>query len=227
MSSVLGKMNENRCEPLVVSDLALAMQLEAPAELEAVLVGQAPATFELLDRFCSRFAVNKEWLTTGRRSPFRSEVEFRSLPEKYLSLIEEADCDTVYAVRSKSDIGEAFLVIESDPLKFWQLPDIWHVSSHVGGGGSRDLLSLWSLFKNWSNGSASYMVLGRYIEPDLAESIWNGETHPGAVADLPLSHWWDDLTDLDYTWTSRKGLRDAYGKEFLAAQEIIRQMLAR
>ncbi len=227
MSSVLKMMNKNRDEALAVSDLALAMELNAPADLEAVLVDQTPATFELLDRFCSRFAVNKEWLTTGRSSPFCSEVEYRSLPEKYLTLIDEAECDTVYAVRSKSNVGEAFLIIESDPFKFWRLPDVWHVSNHVGGGGSRDLVSLCSLFKSWSLNGASYMVLGRYIEPKLAESIWNGQTYPGVVADMALSHWWDDLTDLDYKWTSRKDSTEAYGKEFVAAQDIIRQMLAR
>lgn len=227
MSSVLNKMNKNRSETLAVSDLALAMELTAPADLEAVLVGQAPATFELLDRFCSRFAVNKEWLTTGRSAPFHSEVEHRSFPEKYLSLIDEADCETVYAVRSKSNVGEAFLIIENDPLKFWRLPDVWHVSSQVGGSGARDLVSLCSLFKNWLTGSGSYMVLGRYIEPALAESIWNGQTYPGVIADMPLSHWWDDLTDLNHKWTSRKASLKAYGKEFVAAQDIIRQMLAR
>ena len=227
MSSVLDKMNKNRFEPLAVSDLALAMGLSAPADLEAVLVGQVPATFELLDCFCSRFAVNKEWLTTGRSSPFYPEVEHCSFPEEYLSLIDEANCDTVYAVRSKSNVGESFLVIENDPLKFWRLPDVWHVSNHVGGSGAQDLVSLCALFKKWAHSSKPYMVLGRYIEPALAESIWNGETYPGAIADMPLSHWWDDLTDLDHKWTSREGSLKAYGKEFVAAQDIIRQMLAR
>lgn len=227
MSSVLKKMNENRFEPLTVSDLALAMGFDAPADLESILIGQVPATFELLDQFCSRFAVNKEWLTTERSSPFYPEVEHRSFPEEYLSLIDGADCDTVYAVRSKSNVGESFLVIESDPLKFWRLPDVWHVSNHVGGSGARDLVSLCALFKNWAHSSKPYMVLGRYIEPALAESIWNGETYPGAIADMPLSHWWDDLTDLDHQWTSRKGSLKAYGEEFVAAQDIIRQMLVR
>jgi hypothetical protein len=227
MSSVLKKINKNRFEPLAVSDLALAMGFNAPADLEAVLVGQALATFELLDRFCYRFAVNKEWLTTGRSAPFYPELEHRSLPQQYLSLIEEADCDTVYAVRSRSNVGESFLIIKSDPLNFWLLPDVWHVSDHVGGSGAADLVSLCALFKNWAHSSKPYRVLGRYIEPALAESIWNGQTYPGAIADMPLSHWWDDLTDLDHKWTSRKGSLKAYGEQFVAAQDIIRQMLAR
>lgn len=227
MSSVLNKMNKNRCEPLAVSDLALAMGFSAPADLEAVLVGQAPATFELLDRFCSCFAVNKEWLTTGRSSPFYPEVEHRALPQHYLSLIEEADCDTVYAVRSKSNVGESFLIIEIAPLKFWLLPDVWHVSDHVGGSGAADLVSLCALFKDWAHSKKPYMVLGRYIDAALAESIWNGQTYPGAISNMPLSHWWDDLTDLDHKWSSRKNSLKAYGEGFVAAQDIIRQMHAR
>lgn len=224
MSSVLQEMNTNRLEPLAVSDLALAMGFSSPADLEAVLIGQATSTFELLDRFCTCFAVNKEWLRTGRNSPFYPEIEHCFCPEQYLSLIEKAGCETVYAVRSKSDVGETFLVIESNPLKFWLIPDVWHVSDHVGGGGASDLVSLYRLFKNWMLGSKPYMVLGRYIEPALAESIWNGLTYPGVVAHMPLSHWWDDLTDLDHKWTSRKESINAYGKQFVAAQDIIRQM---
>ncbi|ARV17037.1 hypothetical protein AEP_00071 [Curvibacter sp. AEP1-3] len=226
MSSVLEKMNSNRVEPLAVSDLALAMGFSSPAEFEAVLVGQAPATFDLIDEFCTCFAVNKEWLKTGRRSPFFPEIEHRSNPEQCLELIDAAECETVYAVRSKSVVGETFLVIESNALKFWLIPDVWHVSDHVGGKGASDLASLYKLFKYWANGNSPYTVLGRYIEPKLAESIWNGLTYPGVIADMPLSHWWDDLTDLDHNWTSRKGALKAYGKQFVSAQDIIRRLIA-
>lgn len=227
MSSVLKSMNTSRFEPLTVSDLALAMGFGSPGDLEAVLIGQAPASFALLDEFCSRFAVNKEWLRTGRSSPFYPETEHRSCPEHYRSLIDEACCETVYAVRSKSEVGEAFLVIESDPLKCWLIPDVWHISDYVGGAGAKDLVSLYRLFENWSNSNKPYMVLGRYIESSLAESIWNGNTYPGVVCNMPLSHWWDDLTDLDHKWTSRKGSAKVYGKQFVAAQDIIRHMLAK
>lgn len=224
LRNVLEKMNEGRLELLEVSDLALALGLSAPAELEVVMEGNTPATFDLLDRFCTRFAVNKEWLTTGRSTPFYSQIEHRSLPEEYLGWIDEAGCETVYAVRSKSHVGESFLVVESEQHRFQLLPDVWHVSEHVGGGGSRDLASLCSLFEVWSRGSRPYMVLGRLIDVALAEAIWNGQKFPGIVADLPLSHWWDDLTDLEHRWTSRNGSMKAYGKAFVAAQDIIRHV---
>lgn len=40
------------------------------------------------------------------------------------------------------------------------------------------------------------------------------------------SHWWDDLTDLEHKWTSRESGGKAYGKQFVAAQGIIRKGLA-
>jgi hypothetical protein len=102
----------------------------------------------------------------------------------------------VYVVRSKSDVGESFIVVQADDVKVWLLPDVWHVSDHVGGGGSRDLLSLCDLFRRWATVSKSYSVLGRLIDPRLARSIHDGAAYPGVVEYLPLSHWWDDLTDL-------------------------------
>jgi hypothetical protein len=69
MNQVLGLMNAERDEPLTVVDLARAMDLSTPAELEAVVEGHTPPTFAILDQFSARFAINKEWLATGRGPP--------------------------------------------------------------------------------------------------------------------------------------------------------------
>lgn len=225
MRQALDLMNAHRYEPMTVVDLARAMEFRVPAELEAIVEGHAPPSFALLDHFCARFAVDKEWLAAGRGEPFRSPIEHRSLPENYLTEIEEAAPTCVYLVRSKSDVGESFIVVQADELRAWCLPDVWHVSDHVGGSGSRDLLSLYDLFRRWSKGSRNYSVLGRYVEQHLAESIYNGHAYPGIVENLPLSHWWDDLTDIEYRWTSRDGSKKAYGRGFTAAQDIIRAMV--
>ena len=185
------------------------------------------ATFAMLDQFSARFAVSKEWLASGRGEPFLPPVEHQRFPEEYLGMIDEEKPETVYAVRSKSSVGEAFIVVKSDPMKVWCLPDVWHVSNHVGGTGARDLASLYTLFKHWSKAVKPYTVIGRYVEPALAKSIIDGVAYPGIVSGLPLNHWWDDLTDIEHKWTTRKGSSKAYGKEFVAAQDIIREMFAR
>jgi hypothetical protein len=227
MRRVIELMNTDRFEPVAVADLARAMDLSSPADLEAVLEGHQPATFALLDQFCDSFAVNKEWLTTGRASPFSSVVEHHPLPENYLDSIEKFHPEAVYAVRSKSKTGEAFLIVESSPLKYLLLPDMWHVSDQVGGGGARQLLSLFKLFKHWSKAQKPYVVLGREASPEVAASIYNGEVHPGIVEKLPLSHWWDDLTDLGHEWTTREDAAESYGNEFVLAQDIVRDRLSR
>jgi len=226
LQTVLARMNDaRRDEPLAVGDLAMALRLGSPAELDAVMSGQHAPSFELIDRFCDRFAVDKDWVVSGRGSPFKPPIEHEVLPELYAPRIEEAAPEIVYAVRSRSDIGEAFFVIYCDEFKAWRVPDVWHVSDHVGGGGSRDLLSLYRLFKSWIGGSKQFMVLGRLVEPKLAEAVINNEVHPCAVASGPVSHWWDDLTDLDHRWTTRQGLQKAYGKGFVLAQDIIKNQL--
>lgn len=96
MKQVLNLMNADRYELLTVVDLARAMDLPTPADLEAAVEGHAPPTFAMLDQSCARFAIDKEWLATGRGQPFKSSVEHQPFPEA------------------------------------WRLPDVWHVSDHVG-----------------------------------------------------------------------------------------------
>jgi hypothetical protein len=41
---------------------------------------------------------------------------------------------------------------------------------------------------------------------------------------IGADNWWDDLTDLEHRWTTRQGSQKAYGKGFVAAQDIIRRL---
>ncbi len=226
MQKALTLMNARRYEPLTVVDLARAMGFKAPAELDGIVEGHVAPTFAMLDQFCARFAVDKEWLASGRGQPFRSPIERLFLPEQYLTGINDVNPQCVYLVRSTSAVGETFIVVQVDEFKAWCLPDVWHVSGHVGGGGSRDLLSLYDLFRRWRSGTREYSLLGRLVEPSVAEALYNGEAFPGSVEDLPLSHWWDDLTDLEHKWTTPAGLKKSYGKSFVAAQNIVRAMVS-
>ncbi|HEY1128093.1 MAG TPA: ATP-binding protein [Roseateles sp.] len=218
-------LNQDRHEPLTVVDLARAMDLSSPAELDAVFEGRQAPTFAVLDQLCARFALDKEWLSTGRNQPFASPADHRARVAELDRLLERQTPEYVYLVRSKSDVGEAFLIAQADPLKFWRMSECWHVSDRVGGGGAADLLALYKQFKTWIRESQSWMMLGRSVEPSVAQAIVNGEIHPGIVENMPLSHWWDDLTDLEHKWTTREQSRMAYGKSFIAAQDILRRML--
>lgn len=226
MQQAINLMNEARYEAVSVADLAKAMDMSSPAELDTVLEGHTPPTFAFLDQFCDRFAVDKEWIATGRGSPFSPVGESHFYPEESARQLIEAKPEVVYAVRSTSDEGEAFFVAESDPLRIWRIPGIWHVSARVGGGGTSQLLSLYQVFKNWSSDRQGLQVLGRHIQPKLAEGLFGGSLHPAAVTRLPLSHWWDDLTDLEHKWTTREESAKRYGRSFVNAQDIIRSKLA-
>jgi hypothetical protein len=228
LQSALKFMNASRDDDLLtVADLARAMDLPSPADLDAIFVGQTHPTFAILDSFCERFAVNKEWLLSGRSSPFASTADFHSEAYAYKDWIDLVAPEYVYAVRSKGVFGEVYFVVQMDAYKHFVLPMSWHVSRQVGGTGAHQLLSLYKLFKDWIGETRDYMILGRYIDADLAASIADGEIHPGVVEHMPVSHWWDDLTDLEHKWTSRDGSLTEYGEGFVDAQDIIRAQLER
>lgn len=98
-----------------------------------MLQGHTPPTFALLDQFCGRFAVDKEWIATGRGSPFSPVGEDCYYPEQSVRQLAELRPEVVYAVRGTSDEGHAFFAAESDPLRMCRIPGIWHVSARVGG----------------------------------------------------------------------------------------------
>lgn len=226
MRQAITLMNEARHEAVSVADMAKAMDMSSPAELDSVLQGHAPPTFAFLDQFCDRFAVDKEWIGTGRGSPFLPVGENCYYPQDCARQLTESKPEVIYAVRSTSDEGHAFFVAESDPLRIWRIPGVWHVSSHVGGGGTSQMLSLYRLFKSWSSDRGGLHILGRHIPSKVAQGIFEGSVYPGVVARLPLSHWWDELTDLEYRWTTREESAKRYGRSFVEAQNIIRGELA-
>lgn len=225
MRKVLELMNHNDHEPVTVADLARAMELQSPLDLDRVIEGTSPPTFAFIDEFCSRFAVSTEWLSTGRGQPFDTRISYCPDPLQYYDAIEQFKPKAVYLVRSNSPVGEASIFVYENRFKVHRVPAVWHVSNHVGGGGTSDLIALYHLFKKWSEAVKSYMVLGRSVEPKLAKALFDGLVHPGIVEHMHLSHWWDDLTDLEGRWTSSQGCAKEYGKTFVAAKEIIRRNL--
>lgn len=82
------------------------------------------------------------------------------------------------------------------------------------------------MFKRWSTEREGLQILGREVQPKLAQGIFEGTVYPRAVARLPLSHWWDDLTDLEHKGTTREGSAKLYGRNFTDAQDIIRGKLS-
>jgi hypothetical protein len=123
---------------------------------------------------------------------------------------------------TNSDVDESFIVAQTDDMNAWRLRDVRHASDHVGRGGTRALLSLYDPCRHWSCGAKPYSVSGRLVDPRLAKTIYGGGACTGVVACRPLSHRWDDLTDIDHQWTSRAGSKKMHRKSSLVAQDVRR-----
>ena len=227
MREAMRLMNVDRFDEWVVADFARAMDLRGPSELETVLAGRTEAEFSLIDQFCERFAIEKEWLTTGRCAPFSLSGIRQPSPSGYLTAIDDYNLENVYLVRSTDGPGESFIVAEADEMKMWRLSEVWHVSDQVGGGGSRDLLELCGLFKQWHESTRRYGLRGVTVEPDVAQALMDGTVFPGIVKRARRSYWWSDLTDLEHKWTTRDRSVAEYGESFVLAQDIIREQLKR
>lgn len=227
MRRVLRLMNERRSDDeLTVSDLAKAMSLESPSQLDRVMRATIAPSFEFLHAFAERFAVNREWLTTGRGHPFHSDERAHHLPEDYYERIIDSSPNEICFVRSSGAVGEAVVILGLDDYRYILLPSVWHISEHVGGSGCMQIYSLYGLVRRLWTVQPHISMHGRVISARTFKQLSTGTVWPGTVVhDAATSHWWDDLTDLDNRWTKPEACRRSYGSGFVFAQNVIRQKL--
>jgi hypothetical protein len=213
-------------EKLSIGDLANALELSSPAELDGYMHGRLDPGFEFLRRFSGRFGVNQEWLLTARGQPFLAEEQRYLYPEEYLDIILALTPETICFVRSTGEVGECFIVLKINDLKYIVLPDMWHISDHVGGTGRNQIISFYNLVLDLQECQQNLHLYGRALPIKECERLVRGEVFPASMLEgKAISHWWDDLTDIEYAWTSVEGSREKYGDGFLFAQDVIRNAI--
>ena len=139
---ILDLMNEGRdSEKFTIAKLADIMGLNKVSELENYFSGKDEPTFEFIDRFTSCFGVNPSWAKFGENRPYETTENSEPSPLDYLERIRELKPKSVIFVRVNSDDGESGIVLRLEEWKYVVLPDIYSISSQVGGTGSSDIFS--------------------------------------------------------------------------------------
>lgn len=230
LKKVLELMNAARQKDdfFTTADLARAMALSSPSELDLYFYGKSNPTFELIEAFSKRFFVNKNWLVVGRSEPFLSEDHIYFDAEDYWERIWFLNPEAICFVRSSGRIGEASIVLVFDELRYLVVPNRWHISDHVGGGGMSQIVSFYRFVKRLRNERPGWRLYGKIIPEKQYDDLIEGRIFPGSIVEKrPFSHWWDDLTDLNDEWTTEDQRRERYGEGLIFAQKVIRDALER
>ena len=217
----------NPYSPYTIAKLAQLMKLHKIGELERVFNAQEEPSFEFIEHFCSTFGVNKDWLIHGQRTPYDNPAQTNFDPLAYYSEIEKENPNRIYFIMNNTEVGEVFILLELSDYKYKIFQRTWHVSSHVGGGGRRQIYGLYKLISKLKKNDHSLKCGGRILEPETFENLLSGKVFPDSILSMPSREnpWWDDFTDIYGKYPISTNYEEWYGKGFVYAQSVVRGKL--
>ena len=227
-NEVLKLMNEQRkFELFTVADLAKEMELESVGVLEKIFVGQNEPNFEFIERFCNCFGINRNWLEKAESKPFAKpgNEEGKNYATDFIGEIGKIKPGNIYFIRTKSESGEVFLVLQFSLYRYKIVGGLWPIRGNVGTRGNAQILNLYDFLLFLK--SKHVFILSRILDDDSFMRLYEGSVFPGnIISNSRESDWADDFMDVDHEYAHLDYLA-LYGDGFMRAQEIVRQRLAR
>lgn len=220
-------LNENRkYDQYTVSKLAEILELSSVGELESYFKGKLEPNFKFLRKFSDVFGVNYSWLSEGKGQPFYNNKQTNYDPFSYYGYIKELNPEKIYFISSDDNERRTFIILKLTDWKYEIIHRNWHISSHVGAGGSRQIYGMYKLIKELKKQDSSKCV-GRILKDDDFNLLYSGERFPSSIIDFKYqeSMWWDDFTDVNKNYAISSNYEEWYGKEFIAAQRIVKLFL--
>lgn len=213
--------------------LAQMIGMEKPGDLQMYLDGKQEPTFDFLERFADCFGLNKEWLKFG--DSYMLQMLDLYFPEQaFLSKIMDCKPEVIYFVREDAAEGQTIIVLSPSEHKFIIVPDVVNISSHVGGGGTMQIVMFYHFIRRlislvWETNAIDVQVFGRFLSSSDFDQLMNGMVYPGKFlrpnVRMNKSHWWEDFINIDHDSKCEENFKNDYGHEFIKAQEIVRYNL--
>ena len=119
--SLLKDHNKN----ITVSGIGELIGLDSPNQLENILNGRIPLTYNLIENFSNKVGINKQWILKGENYPFYIERTVTDLPSNFISRMKSKFND-FYLVKSEDAQGHIFVVTKSENnIKYNIFPTNW------------------------------------------------------------------------------------------------------
>jgi transcriptional regulator with XRE-family HTH domain len=215
-------------DKLTVSKVAQMMGSSSVGQVERYFEGIEDPPLSFLHAFSEHFGVQEAWLLHDEQQPFHQPEPFELHASGYLPYIEQVNPEEIYFVRSTSERGECAIVLKHDAWRYHVLDSYWHVSSHVGGTGTTQLVSLYKLIKTFREKDLDLRCSGQVLDEQNFSKLIDGAVFPGALlSNRNQNHdWWAAFADLAHEFPSSVNYAAWYGRSFMDAQEIVRNAIA-
>lgn len=225
-------MNKNRHhEVFSMADIAKILDLSSAGELEEIIASGNHVRFKFTKLFSETFGANLHWLDTGHGQPFYHSV-YTTNPVSLFDSIQNANAKGIYFVRDNSDENRVVIVLKLKEYRnqgyhFVVLNAPWHISSHMGAGGSQQILEFYRLILKLKASGLYNRCWGREVTKEKFSQLVSGEIFSGEVIDSVSveAHWWDDFTDVSGKYVISEHYQQWYGDWFDDAQAIVRWKL--
>ena len=211
---------------LSVSRLAQELGYADSRFLDRLCEGRDYLGWAQIDDFCSRSGVHADWLKHGEGRPFAPSDTCQPDVTVLLNELDPEIDWLLYLVRSDCRQGRVCFVRKDNDL-VWRVYDtLLHLSAENGAGGVRNLVGLYRLLREINEAWAGRMVSHTLGLPEF-ETLVEGNVFPEAVLrNRPRCHWGEDFPLLNTRDGGIRKLLAEHGREFQAAQAIVRAELA-
>ncbi len=229
---VIELMNKNPYhEAFSIADVAKILELSSAGELEEIIDSENHVDFKFTKLFSETFGVNLHWLDTGHGQPFY-HVTYTTSPISLFDIILSSNAKGIYFVRDDSSENRVVIVLKLKEYRnqgycFSVLNAPWHISSHVGAGGSRQIFEYYQLILKLKASGLYNNCWGREVTEKKFSQLVSGDIFPSEVVDgmIGEAHWWDDFTDISGKYVISENYQQWYGEWFDNAQAIVRWKL--
>lgn len=224
LNKVLSRINAETYNNLNVKTLARLLNEESAEELLKAFEGSIIPKYKTLDKLCNYFGINKNYLDGLEEQIFYTSNNRPLSPLDNWSLIEAEKPMSVYFIMEKSEIRESFIVLKISKYKYIVLPRLYHLSSHVGATGQRQIYEYFKLIEKVKNNKIHYQSF--ILDENIFNDICFGNLYPAYLSkpNIITSYWADDLFDYNYTDWNKEKYINLYGDEFVYVHDQIRRM---
>lgn len=226
LSSSMNMMQLNH-KKLTYSKICDSLNYDTVSKIEDCFSGRAEAPKEFLKAYCNYYGIDYQWIRHGEKNPFELLSFHASRAIEYRDTILDLGTKSLFYIRSKSENGDSGIVLKLSEFKYIVLPSTFHISSHVGGEGRKQIVSFYELIKSLTSNFSFLHTFGLVLPEDEFNQLFSGRIYAGKVFETNslCLHWWDDLLDVCHKLPIAKNYENMYGVEFIKAQNIIKRFL--
>lgn len=188
-------------------------------------------TYQFCEEVANKLGVNVEWLKNGKidEKIFKTGLPIIYEADELLEHRKSGEFTFHFVINDDVDKREIIVIRKYNELKFEYYPCSFIFNSHVGAGGIRCLLSLYSfLCEIRKKGNEITNV--HIVSKELFDNILGGKEYCGVIeryGATSLINILDDFLDICHEYPISENYGMWYGEDFLKTQEVILNKLSK